>query len=427
MYFCNRNFETKTTVMKQWIKKLLNRWTSTSLIIRILCGLLVGALLGLLVPSLTGIGILGKMFVSALKGIAPVLVAVLVVSSIAKAGKGLGLRYRALVIIYMLSTFIAAVCAVVGSFLFPVTLELSETANVEASAGSLSEVFSNLLTSMVANPVAAVANANYIAILFWSIILGISLKTLASKATINVVHDLSDVVTRVVKWVIQFAPFGILGLVFTTVSENGMAVFSTYGHLLLLLMGCMLANALIFNPLISFVMLRKNPYPLLFTCLKESGLQAFFTRSSAANIPINMSLCKKLGLEEEFYSVSIPLGATINMDGAAVTITVFSLAVANTLGIEVSFASALFLGVIATLGACGASGVAGGSLLLIPMACSFFGIPSDVAMQAVAVGFIVGVVQDSVETALNSSGDIFFTATAEYYDRKKRGMEISGQ
>ena len=409
--------------MKQWIKKLLNRWTSTSLIIRILCGLVVGAVLGLLVPSWTGIGILGKMFVSALKGIAPVLVAVLVVSSIAKAGKGLGLRYRALVTIYMLSTFIAAVCAVVGSFLFPVTLELSETANVEASAGSLADVFTNLLTSMVANPVAAIANANYIAILFWSIILGISLKTLASKATINVVHDLSDVVTRVVKWVIQFAPFGILGLVFTTLSENGMAVFSTYGHLLLLLMGCMLANALIFNPLISFVMLRKNPYPLLFTCLKESGLQAFFTRSSAANIPINMSLCKKLGLEEEFYSVSIPLGATINMDGAAVTITVFSLAVANTLGIEVSFASALFLGVIATLGACGASGVAGGSLLLIPMACSFFGIPSDVAMQAVAVGFIVGVVQDSVETALNSSGDLFFTATAEYYDRKKRGME----
>ena len=227
-------------------------------------------------------------------------------------------------------------------------------------------------------------------------------------------------VTRVVKWVIQFAPFGILGLVFSTVSENGLTVFTTYGHLLLLLVGCMLANTLIFNPLISFLMLRQNPYPLLFTCLKESGLQAFFTRSSAANIPINMALCKKLGLDEEFYSVSIPLGATINMDGAAVTITVFSLAVANTVGIDVSFASALFLSIIATLGACGASGVAGGSLLLIPMACSFFGIGNDVAMQAVAIGFIVGVVQDSVETALNSSGDAFFTATAEYYDRKKR-------
>jgi serine/threonine transporter len=234
------------------------------------------------------------------------------------------------------------------------------------------------------------------------------------------VHDLSAVVTKVVRWVIQFAPFGILGLVFSTVSESGLTVFTTYGHLLLLLMGCMLANALIFNPLIAFILTKKNPYPLLFTCLKESGLQAFFTRSYAANIPINMALCKKLGLDEDFYSVSIPLGATINMDGAAVTITVFALAVANTVGVDVTFASALFLGIIATLGACGASGVAGGSLLLIPMACSFFGIGNDVAMQAVAIGFIVGVVQDSVETALNSSGDAFFTATAEYYDRKKR-------
>jgi len=270
--------------------------------------------------------------------------------------------------------------------------------------------------------VAAVANANYIAILFWSIVLGIALKTMASKATVQVVHDLSEVVSKVVKWVIQFAPFGILGLVFTTVSENGLSVFTTYGHLLLLLVGCMLANAFIFNPLLSFILTRRNPYPLLFTCLKESGLQAFFTRSSAANIPINMSLCKKMGLDEDFYSVSIPLGATINMDGAAVTITVFSLAVAHTLGIDVTFGSALFLGIIATLGACGASGVAGGSLLLIPMACSFFGIGNDIAMQAVAIGFIIGVVQDSVETALNSSGDAFFTATAEYYDKKKNGQ-----
>ena len=403
-------------------KRLLKSYTSVSLMLRIFIGLAVGATLGLLLPQWTGIAILGKMFVSALKGIAPVLVAVLVMSSIAKAGSGMGRRFSLLVGVYMLSTFIAAVCAVVGSFLFPVTLELAEVADVDASAGSLSDVFTNLLTNMVANPVAAIANANYIAILFWSIILGVALKTMASKATVNVVHDLSSVVTRVVKWVIQFAPFGILGLVFSTVSESGLAVFTTYGHLLLLLVGCMLVNAFVFNPMISFVLLRKNPYPLLFTCLKESGLQAFFTRSSAANIPINMALCKKLGLDEEFYSVSIPLGATINMDGAAVTITVFSLAVAHTLGIDVSFGSALFLGVIATLGACGASGVAGGSLLLIPMACSFFGIPNDVAMQAVAVGFIVGVVQDSVETALNSSGDAFFTATAELYDRKKRNM-----
>ena len=404
-------------------KTLLKKYTSVSLMLRIFIGLMIGAALGVAFPGLKAVGILGNIFVSALKGIAPVLVAVLVISSIAKAGKGLGRRFTSLVSIYLLSTFIAAVCAVVGSFLFPVKLQLGDVSDVVVgeAAGSLSEVFTHLLTGMVGNPVAAVANANYIAILFWSIILGIALKTMASKATVQVVHDLSDVVSRVVKWVIQFAPFGIMGLVFNTVSENGLAVFSTYGHLLLLLVGCMLANTLIFNPLISLVMLHKNPYPLLFTCLKESGLQAFFTRSSAANIPINMSLCKKLGLEEEFYSVSIPLGATINMDGAAVTITVFSLAVAYTLGIDVSFASALFLGVIATLGACGASGVAGGSLLLIPMACSFFGIGNDVAMQAVAIGFIIGVVQDSVETALNSSGDAFFTATAEYYDRRKRG------
>ncbi len=409
------------------LKLILDKWTSISLVTRILAGLVVGLFLGLVAPRWTAIGILGRMFVSALKGIAPVLVAVLVVSSVARAGGGLGRRFTTLITIYLLSTFIAAVCAVVGSFLFPVTLALDQSAAVQpsAGAGSLAEVFTNLLTSMVANPIAAIANANYIAILFWSVILGVALKTTASKATVQVVHDLSDVVSRVVKWVIQFAPFGIMGLVYTTVSESGLGVFRTYGHLLLLLVGCMLVNTFVFNPLISFVLLRRNPYPLLLTCLKESGLQAFFTRSSAANIPINMSLCKKLGLEEEFYSVSIPLGATINMDGAAVTITVFSLAVAHTLGIDVSFGSALFLGVIATLGACGASGVAGGSLLLIPMACSFFGIPNDVAMQAVAVGFIVGVVQDSVETALNSSGDAFFTATAELYDRKKGSKTLN--
>lgn len=406
------------------IKRLLNKYISVSLMLRILIGLVIGTILGLTLPGWTVIGILGRIFVSALKGIAPVLVAALVISSIAKASKGIGRRFTTLIGIYILSTFIAAVCAVVGSFLFPVTLQLDgvATATIGETAGSLGEVFTNLLTSMVGNPVAAVANANYIAILFWSIILGIALKTMASKATVQVVHDLSNVVSKVVKWVIQFAPFGILGLVFTTVSENGLSVFTTYGHLLLLLVGCMLANAFIFNPLLSFILMRRNPYPLLFTCLKESGLQAFFTRSSAANIPINMSLCKKMGLDEDFYSVSIPLGATINMDGAAVTITVFSLAVAHTLGIEVTFGSALFLGIIATLGACGASGVAGGSLLLIPMACSFFGIGNDIAMQAVAIGFIIGVIQDSVETALNSSGDAFFTATAEYYDKKKNRL-----
>lgn len=401
------------------LTSFLKKWADTSLVLRIFIGLVIGAILGLIVPEWTAIAILGQVFVSALKAIAPVLVAVLVASSIAKAGGGLGPRFRTVISRYLLSTFIAACCAVVGSFLFPVTLDLADVAE-GAAPGALSDVFTNLLTNMVTNPLMSVSTANYIGILFWAILIGVALKLKASQKTIDVVSDFADVITQAVKWVIQFAPFGILGLVFSSVSASGLEIFTTYGHLLLLLVGCMLANTLIFNPLISFLMLKRNPYPLLFTCLKESGLNAFFTRSSAANIPINMNLCRKLGLDEDFYSVSIPLGATINMDGAAVTITVMTLAVAHTMGVEVSFASAIFLSIIATLGACGASGVAGGSLLLIPMACSFFGIGNDVAMQAVAVGFIIGVVQDSVETALNSSGDVFFTASAEYYDRRKK-------
>ena len=405
------------------IGNILSRWSRTSLVLRILIGLIIGAGLGLIVPQWTGISILGIVFVSALKAIAPILVAVLVATSIAKAGSGLGPRFRVVISRYMLSTFIAALCGVAGSFLFPVTLQLRDVA-VQAAPGALTDVFINLLTNMVTNPIMSLSQANYIGILFWAILIGIALKQKASQQTISVVQDFSEVITQTVKWVIQFVPFGILGLVFTSVSESGLEVFTTYGHLVLLLVGCMLANTLIFNPLISFLMLRRNPYPLLFTCLKESGLQAFFTRSSAANIPINLNLCKKLGLDEDFYSVSIPLGATINMDGAAVTITVMTLAVAHTVGVDVSFASALFLSVIATLGACGTSGVAGGSLLLIPMACSFFNIGNDVAMQAVAIGFIIGVIQDSVETALNSSGDVFFTATAEYYDRIKKRKSV---
>ncbi len=403
-------------------KSFFTKWCQMSLVLRILGGLIIGASLGLLVPQWKWLGVMGIVFVSALKAIAPVLVAVLVAASIAKAGSGLGPRFRVVISRYMLSTFIAAVCAVLGSFMFPVTLQLSDAAE-QTAPGALSDVFSNLLTNMVTNPMLSVAQANYIGILFWSILIGIALKMKASQQTISVIQDISDVITQTVRWVIEFAPFGVMGLVFTSVSEGGLNVFGTYGHLVLLLVGCMFANTFIFNPLISFMMLHRNPYPLLFTCLKESGLQAFFTRSSAANIPINMNLCKKLGLDEDFYSVSIPLGATINMDGAAVTITVMTMAVAHTMGIEVSFASALFLGVIATLAACGTSGVAGGSLLLVPMACSFFNISNDVAMQAVAIGFIIGVIQDSVETALNSSGDVFFTATAEYYDRMKKGIK----
>ena len=392
--------------------KLVKKWTGTSLVLRIAIGLVIGAILGLVVPQWTGIGLLGHIFVSALKAIAPVLVAFLVCSSIAKAQGGLGPRFRTVIILYLSATLVAAAVAVTGSFLFPVTLTLHDAATGSAPGG-LADVFRNLLTKMVMNPLEAIATANYIGILFWAIIMGLGFKLLASDSTIKVISEVSDVITQVVKWIIQFAPFGILGLVFSAVSESGLEIFTTYGRLLLLLVGCMLTSVLIFNPLLAFIATRRNPYPLLFTCLKESGINAFFTRSSAANIPINMELCKKLGIEEDFYSVSIPLGATVNMNGAAVTITVMTLAVAHTMGIEVSFASALLLSVIATLGACGASGVAGGSLLLIPMACSFFGIPVDVAMQAVAIGFIIGVVQDSVETAVNSSGDAFFTAIAD--------------
>ncbi len=404
--------------MKKPFTYLLKKWTESSLVLRILIGLIIGAVLGLLVPEWTWIGILGKLFVSALKAVAPVLVAVLVMASIAKAHGGLGPRFRTVISLYLISTLAAALVAVTGSTLFPVTLKLQDVAEGSAP-NALTDVFSNLLTNMVSNPLASISSANYIGILFWAILLGVGLKLVASPGTIQVVSDFADVITLVVKWIIQFAPFGILGLVFSAVSESGLDIFTIYGRLVLLLVGCMLFNTLVLNPLWSFLATRRNPYPLLWTCLKESGLQAFFTRSSAANIPINMALCKKLGLDKDFYSVSIPLGATINMNGAAVTITVMTLAVAHTLGIEVNFISAVFLGVIATLGACGASGVAGGSLLLVPLACSFLGIGNDIAMQAVAVGFIIGVVQDSVETALNSSGDVFFTATAEYRERQK--------
>ena len=399
------------------MKKLLRKWAETSLILRIFCGLVLGAILGLIVPQWTGIGILGQVFVGALKAVAPVLVAILVMSSIARAKGGLGPRFRTVILLYLMTTFIAALIAVSGSFLFPVTIELKggETASLP---GSLSEIFSTLLNNMVANPVLSLTSANYMGILFWSIIIGVAARLTKSQTVITFLGEFSDVISLAVKWVIQFAPFGILGLVFSSVSEGGLGIFTDYGRLLLLLIGCMLVTSLIVNPFLGFLFLRRNPYPLMWQCLKESGLSAFFTRSSAANIPMNLALCKKLGLDEEFYSVSIPLGSTINMDGAAITITVLTLAVANTLGMEVSFGSALLLSVLATLGACGASGVAGGSLLLVPMACSLYGIPQDIAMQAVAVGFVISVVQDSLETALNSSGDAFFTAVAEFHDRR---------
>ena len=399
------------------------QWTRMSLVLRILIGLIIGATLGLAAPQLHFIGILGTIFVCTLKAIAPVLVAVLVTASIAVAKGGLGPRFRMVILLYLVSTLGAAIAAVVFSRLFPITMELQTPAAGNDAPSGLADVFTHLLTNMVSNPLQSIASANYIGILFWAIITGMALKHRASQTTIQIVCDFSDTISRIVKWIIQCAPFGILGLVFSSVSESGLGIFTDYGKLLLLLVGCMATTAVILNPLIAFMFIRQNPYPLLFRCLKESGLSAFFTRSSAANIPINMNLCKQLGLDEDFYSVSIPLGSTINMNGAAITITVLSLAVANTVGVEIYVTSAILLCIIATLGACGTSGVAGGSLLLIPMACSFFGISNDVAMQAVAVGFIIGVVQDSVETALNSSGDVFFTAIAEKYDKNPKKLK----
>lgn len=404
---------------------LVKKWNDTSLILRIVVGLVIGIILALVVPQATVISILGTIFVGALKAIAPILVFVLVMSSLAQATDGIGKRFRTVIFLYMLSTLLASVLAVLASFLFPVTLKLAESSTDTVPPSGIGEVFSNLLNNIVSNPVDALANANYVGILAWSIILGLALKKLASPHTKEALKDISDAVSQAVRWIINLAPFGILGLVFTSVSENGMSIFVDYGKLLALLVGCMLAIALIVDPLIAAICLHRNPYPLVFRCFKESGVTAFFTRSSAANIPVNMALCDRLGLDKNVYSVSIPLGATINMDGAAITITVMTLAAAHTVGVHVSIPTAIILSLLATVAACGASGVAGGSLLLIPMACSLFGISNDIAMQVVAVGFIIGVVQDSFETAINSSGDVLFAATAEFREWMKEGREVT--
>ena len=402
----------------------VKKWNDTSLILRIVVGLVIGIILALAVPQATVISIFGTVFVGALKAIAPILVFVLVMSSLSQATDGIGKRFRTVIGLYMLSTLLAAVVAVFASFLFPVTLKLAESTTDTVPPSGIGEVFTNLLNNIVSNPVDALTNANYVGILTWSIILGLALKKLAKPHTKEALRDLSDAVSQAVRWIINLAPFGIMGLVFTSVSENGLSIFADYGKLLLLLVGCMLSVALIVDPLIAALCLHRNPYPLVLRCFKESGVTAFFTRSSAANIPVNMALCERLGLDKNVYSVSIPLGATINMDGAAITITVMTLAAAHTLGVNVGIPAAIILSLLATVAACGASGVAGGSLLLIPMACSLFGISNDIAMQVVAVGFIIGVVQDSFETAINSAGDVLFAATAEFRVWQKEGREV---
>ncbi|WP_341931917.1 serine/threonine transporter SstT [Streptococcus pluranimalium] len=395
------------------MKKAFHVWKRVSLVKRIVIGVIIGALLGLLVPSMTFIGLIGQMFVGGLKAIAPLLVFALVANALSQSRDGQKSNMKLVIFLYILATFSAAFVAVLSSYVFPVTLTLTESAAANAdSPEGIAQVFQGLLLNIVDNPINALAQANYIGVLSWAVIFGLAFRS-ASQTTKELLATLADVTAQIVKGIINLAPFGIMGLVFTTIAENGIAVLADYGILLLALVGTMFFVAVVVNPILGFVMMGKNPYPLVFQCLKESGVTAFFTRSSAANIPVNMRLCEKMGLNPDTYSVSIPLGATINMSGAAITINVLTLAAARTLGIEVDFATAFILSVVAAVSACGASGVAGGSLLLIPVACSLFGIPNDIAMQVVGVGFIVGVVQDSCETALNSSADVFFTAVAE--------------
>ena len=406
------------------MKKLWNKWTEIALVKRILVGLVLGAILGLTVPGATGISILGDVFVSALKAIAPLLVFFLVISSLCNAGNSHGGVIKTVIILYMFSTVLAAVIAVFASMAFPVKLTLATAAATDTAAPQgIAEVLNNLLLNVVANPVSSLVNANYVGILTWAILLGLAFRA-ANEITKNVLNDIANGTSAVVSWIINMAPFGIFGPVFNTVSTNGLEIFTTYGKLLALLVGCMLFIYFVTNPLLVYWCIRKNPYPLIFHCLKRSALTAFFTRSSAANIPVHMKVCEEMGLDRDTYSVTIPLGATINMDGAAITITVMTMATAFTLGIHVDIPTAIILSLLAALSACGASGVAGGSLLLIPMACSLFGISDDISMQVVAVGFIIGVIQDSVETALNSSSDLLLSASAEFRQWRLEGKEI---
>ena len=405
------------------MKKLYEQWTSISLVKRIVVGLIIGAVLGLAAPQASGLVILGDVFVGALKGIAPLLVFFLIISSLCHAGKSHGGVIKTVIILYMFSTFLASLIAVFASRLFPVTLTLTvEAADLSAPQGIV-EVFRTLLLNIVANPVSAIINANYIGILSWAVLFGIGLRG-ANDNTKKFFDDVSTGLSKVVTWIISFAPFGILGLVYSAVSTNGLGIFTEYGWLLAVLVGSMLFIYFVTNPILVYWCIRQNPFPLIFKCLKRSAITAFFTRSSAANIPVNMEVCEEMGLDKDTYSVTIPLGATINMDGAAITITIMSLAAAHTLGIPVDLPTGIILSILATLSACGASGVAGGSLLLIPMACSLFGIPNDIAMQVVGVGFISGVIQDSVETALNSSSDLLLSASAEFRQWRLNGQEI---
>jgi serine/threonine transporter len=407
------------------MKHLWKKWNDLSLVKKIIIGLVAGIILALVAPNAAApVSILGALFVAALKGVAPILVFFLVISAIAQHEAGHKTNMTKIIGLYMVGTVISALTAVVASFLFPVKLTLAAGVEDISPPGGLAEVLQKLLLNLVDNPIRALTNANYIGILAWAVLLGLALR-FAFPETKKIFSDVSEALSHIVRWVINFAPLGILGLVYSAIAESGLSALLGYGNLLLVLLGTMVFVALVVNPLIVFVNIRQNPYPLVLKCLKDSGVTAFFTRSSAANIPVNMGLCEDLGLDKDSYSVSIPLGATINMDGAAITITVMTLAAVHTLGISVDIGTAILLSIVAAVSAAGTSGVAGGSLLLIPLAASLFGIPGDVAMQVVGVGFIIGVLQDSMETALNSSTDVLMTATAEFSEWKKEGRDIN--
>ena len=402
-------------------RKVGKKYMETALIKLIAVGLVIGIVIALAAPAMVPlVAIFGDLFVRALKGVAPVLVFVLVMNAMAQKNADASASMRPIVKLYVFATFFASLVAVAYSFAFPTTLHLQlADAKLTPPSGIL-EVLHNLVLNVVDNPIHAIASANYIGILAWGVLTGLALHN-ASDGTKETLNDFAKAVTKLVQWVIRLAPFGIMGLVADAIGTNGADAILGYFHLLAVLLGAFFSVALIMNPLIVYLHIHRNPYPLVLTTLRESGIYAFFTRSSAANIPVNMDLCARLGLNKDTYSISIPLGATINMSGAAITIAVLSLACAHTLGIDVDLPTALLLCIIATVGACGASGVAGGSLLLIPVACSSFGISNDIAMQVVGVGFIIGVLQDSCETALNSSSDVLFTATAELTQKAKEG------
>lgn len=389
---------------------LIERWAHGNLILQIALGIVVGIVLALVKPDWAiAAGLLGTLFVQALKAVAPVLVFILVASAIANRSAGGGRQLRPIIGLYLIGTFGAAFVAVILSFAFPATLTLDLAGATASPPEGIAEVLLEVLGKLFANPVTALAEGNFLGLLVWGAALGITLHS-ARESTRNMLADLTDAITRIVRVVIRLAPFGIFGLVAASIATDGLSALANYAHVLTLLLSAMLVIALVVNPLIVWLATSRNPYPLVFTALRESGITAFFTRSSAANIPVNLALCERLGLPRDTYAVSVPLGATINMAGAAITITVMTLAAANSLNIAVDFPTALLLSLVAALSACGASGVAGGSLLLIPLACSLFGIPENIALQVVAAGFVISVLQDSAETALNSSTDVVFTA-----------------